>query len=128
MKKLILMTMTAAAICLTACGAPKEEATVVQTYEVVTDDAAAKKMMEDCQPVTMVQYFEMSDGTWKTGEYTYKHRLELRGRMPNAAMDSVFIVLSNRDDITFDQAGRSLYSSNSADQFNPAETVLVALG
>lgn len=45
----------------------------------------------------------------------YRYRLTLTGRMPNAAQDSTFVVLTDRKDLTFEEVSKSLYSSNSND-------------
>ena len=66
------------------------------------------------------------DGTWELDGITYKYRLEITGRMPNAAKSTTYIVLSNTEDITFDQTWRaSGLSSNLADYFDPSVAVIV---
>lgn len=75
----------------------------------------------------MVPYCEMSDGTWQAEGYTYRYRLELSGTLPNAASSSVYTVLTNAPDFTFDKAAKSLYSSNSDDWLDPEEAVIVDL-
>lgn len=68
----------------------------------------------------------MSDGTWECDGHTYKYRLEISGRMPNAAVDSTFVYLSNVDTITFEQAWKAAgLSSNSEDYFAVEDAVLV---
>jgi hypothetical protein len=48
--------------------------------------------------------------------------------MPNAAVDSSFVYLSNIEEIPFDQAYKSAgISSNSDDYFSPEEAVLVEM-
>ena len=37
-------------------------------------------------------------------DHVYKYRLEISGRMPNAAKDSTFVYLSNTEEISFEQA------------------------
>lgn len=64
-----------------------KEPSVVRTYEK-TD---SKEAFENTEPVIMVKHYEMSDGTWKTDDYTYQYRLEITGRMNNAEKDSTFI-------------------------------------
>lgn len=74
----------------------------------------------------MQTYLKMSDGTWKCGDQVYQHRLEITGRMPNAAKDSTFTYLSNLPDITFEQAWKAAgLSSNMNDYFDPKDAVLV---
>ena len=71
-------------------------------------------------------YYEMTDGTFKCEEYTYKYRLEISGRIPNAAKDSTFVYLSNKEDISFEQAWKAAgFSSLSTDYFEPEDAVLV---
>ena len=62
---------------------------------------------ENDKLVTMVRYYEMSDETWKTDDYTYQYRLEITGRMNNSTKDSTFVFLSNIKDITFEQAWKA---------------------
>lgn len=58
--------------------------------------------------------------------YTYKYRLEVTGRLNNAVEDTTYVILSNIEDITFEQAWKaSGLSSNTADYFDPAEAVFI---
>lgn len=76
----------------------------------------------------MKTYYEMSDGTWMCDGVSYKYRLEIKGRMPNAAVDSTFIYLSNVEEIPFDKAYMAAgVSSDTADYFSPEEAVLVEM-
>ncbi len=71
-------------------------------------------------------YYEMSDGTWKCGKNFYQHCFKISGRMPNASADSIFVYLSNLEEISFEQAWRAAgLSSSSDDYFSPKEAVLV---
>ena len=71
-------------------------------------------------------HYENLDGEWVSEGYTYKYRLEITGRMNNAAKNTTYIVLSNTEDITFDQTWKaSGLSSNMADYFDPAVAVIV---
>ena len=73
-------------------------------------------------------YQEMTDGTWKCDGHAYKYRLEIEGRIPNAAVDSSFVFLSNIEEISFEQAYRaSGLSSNLDDYFSSGEAVLVEM-
>lgn len=63
---------------------------------------------------------------WVVGDNTYAYRLEITGRMPNAEKNTTYIVLSNSENITFDQAMRaSGLSSNTNDYFRSELAVLV---
>ena len=100
---------------------------VVKTYDATPEDKISEyiKNGELCYSST---HYEMSDGTWKVKElpYTYKYRLELTGRMHNAVKDSTYIILSNRNDITFEQAWKaSGLSSNTEDYFDVKDAIIV---
>lgn len=71
-------------------------------------------------------YYQMTDGTWMCEGYSYTYRLEISGRMPNAAKDTTLTYLSNIEDITFEQAYKAAgVSSYSGDYFDPDVAVLV---
>lgn len=73
-------------------------------------------------------YYEMADGTWSCDDISYPYRLEIKGRLHNAACDSVYVYLSNRSEISFDEAWRaSGLSSNLDDYFPVEEAVLVEM-
>ncbi len=100
---------------------------VIRTYEI-TDSALSEEYIENNKMVTMVRYYEMNDGTWKTDDNTYKYRLEITGRMGGAAKDNTFVYLSNTEDISFERAYMAAgLSSNMDDYFDPSEAVLVAM-
>lgn len=108
-------------------GNSQKEPSVVKNYEV-TDSELAELYFENDMLVTIVQYYEMSDGTWKTDDYTYQYRLEVTGRMNNAAKDSTFVFLSNIKDITFEQAWKaSGLSSNMDDYFKEEDAKFVGM-
>ena len=100
---------------------------VVRTYEVTDPDLSEQYFAED-KLVTIVKYYEMSDGTWQADGHSYKYRLEITGRMNNAVKDSTFVYLSNIEEISFEHAWKSAgLSSNSDDYFDPEEAVMVAM-
>lgn len=71
-------------------------------------------------------YSEMSDGTWQCGGHSYQYRLEITGRLTNAACDTTFVYLSNLETISFDQAWKaSGLSSHTGDYFPVEDAVLV---
>ena len=87
-------------------------------------DVSIKKTVEG----NYQTYYEMSDGTWKCNDRTYKYRLEISGKIPNAAKDSMFVYLSNIEEIPFERAYMAAgLSSNSEDYFFPEEAVLVEM-
>ncbi len=76
----------------------------------------------------MKTYYEMTDGTWMCDGHLYQYRLEITGRMPNAAVDSSFVYLSNIGEIPFDRAYKAAgISSHSDDYFSPEEAVLAEI-
>ena len=82
---------------------------------------------ENNQFITMITYYKMSNGTWKTDEYTYKYRLILSGKMSGGREQSIsYIYLSNRRDISFEQAWLAAMSSNMDDRFEKKDAVWVA--
>lgn len=126
MKRIIRMTMLTF-ILLSLFGCSKNEPSVVKTYEV-TDSGLTDEYWDNNKLVTMVKYYEMSDGTWKTDNYKYKYRLEITGRMNNAVKDSTYVFLSNKKDITFEQAWKaSGLSSDMNDYFKEEDAKLVAM-
>lgn len=126
MKKIISMVICFTFV-LALVGCSQKEPSIVNTYEVTATELT-KEYLDNDKLVTMVKYYEMSDGTWKTDNYTYKYRLEITGRMNNAAKDSTFVFLSNTKDITFEHAWKaSGFSSNMDDYFKENDAKFVAM-
>ena len=108
MKKLLALFVIFALASIVGCAA---EATVKETFEG-----------------GFRTYYEMSDGTWTCDGYAYRYRLEISGRMPNAAKDSTFVYLSNVEDISFEQAYMAAgLRSDINDYFAPEEAVPVEM-
>ena len=105
-----------------------EDSDIVRTYEA-TDGALSEEYIKNDKLITLIRYYEMADGTWKTDSNTYKYRLEITGRMGGGAVkDSTFVYLSNIEDISFERAYMAAgLSSNMDDYFDPTEAVLVAM-
>lgn len=107
-----------------------DEIYVMETFEkTISADSFEEWIMHT--------YYKMSDGTWRvdlvdeeTGNVetlSYLYRVVLHDRMPNAAVDSNYIILSNRDDITFKQAYMaSGFSSLLDDYFTKEEAMFVS--
>lgn len=122
-----ITTIMAACMLFALCGCSRSTPTVVKTY-AATDPELVDAYWESNELVTMVTYYEMSDGTWKTDTCAYRYRLEITGRNAAAVKDSTFVFLSNRTDITFEQAWKaSGFSSNTADYFKEKDARFVAL-
>lgn len=72
-------------------------------------------------------YYELNDNTWKCKDQVYQYRLELSGRLPNAAEDMSYIVLTNNDKLTFDEVAKSMYSSSLEDSKVVEQSVVVEM-
>lgn len=126
MKKIIRIALITL-LSLSLLGCSPKEPSVVKTYEV-TDAELVDEYFQNDKLVTVVEYYEMSDGTWKTDDYTYQYRLEITGRMSATENDSTFVFLSNIKDITFEQAWKaSGFSSSMDDYFKEEDAKFVAL-
>ena len=123
MKKIISMVLFGAfALSLVACGAKKDKplySDANETEQVVVKEDAIKDGK-------LLDYSENPDGTFEADGITYKYKLGISGRMPNASKDSFFVYLSNLENITFEQAWKAAgFSSNSNDYFDVKDAVLV---
>ena len=108
MRKQWLMGLALSLVLLAGCSASN----VVKTYESDQDSV-------------MVTYQELKDGTWKCEDTVYQYRLELTGTLPNAQADSHYVVLSQREDVTFQEVSQALVSSMAS--LEPVDYVLVEL-
>jgi len=122
MKKIVKITLITLML-FSLFGCAQKEPSVVRTYEVTDSELT----LENDELVTLVKYYEMSDGTWKTDDNTYQYRLEVTGRLGSANQDTTFVFLSNIKDITFEQAWKaSGLSSNMNDYFKAEDAKFVA--
>lgn len=108
MRKQWLMGLALSLVLLAGCSASN----VVKTYESGQDSV-------------MVTYQELKDGTWKCEDTVYQYRLELTGTLPNAQADSHYVVLSQREDVTFEEVSQALVSSMAS--LEPVDYVLVEM-
>lgn len=75
---------------------------------------------------TFATYHKMSDGTWQCNGNSYKYKLEVTDRMPNAVMDSTYVYLSNIEDIPFERAHKAAgFSSSTADYFSVEDAIFI---
>lgn len=95
----IIMSLALCALLFTGCG----KSDIAKTYEQSEQDGIIKT------------YYEMKDGTWQCEDTTYQFRLKLDGRMPNSELDSCFVVLTNNENLTFEEVSKSLYISSFED-------------
>ena len=124
MKKLIVLILTLVCV-LSLVGCSQKEPHVVNTYYSVSDTETTP---EDDEFIILVKHYEMSDGTWKTDDYTYQYRLIITGRIPNAVKDTTYVFLSNIEEISFQKAMMaSGLSSNTEDYFDEETAKFVGL-
>ena len=97
----------------------------VLTENPTGTEAEPEEYAEEYKGMGGEKYYKLKDGTYKYGDYSYKYRLEITGRMPNATNDSTFVYLSNIEDISFERAWKSVFSSNYEMLFSPDDAVLV---
>ena len=94
---------------------------------IVKEVYAVSEALESDDYTVLVEYYEMSDGTWKTDKYSYKYRLVITGKDETAVKDTTYVFLSNLEEISFEQANRSVLSSGSSDFFNEEDAILVEI-
>lgn len=111
---------------LVLCGC-SGEVEVVSIFTETPEELVTERI-EQGEEVTTQTYYELSDGTWKTDDCAYQYRLVVTGRLHNAVKDTTYTILSNIEEITFDQAWKaSGLSSNTEDYFSAEEAVFVAI-
>ncbi len=124
MKKPLFLLMIAV-LMLAGCAA--NTLTVRCTYEQTPLDEIESRT-KDGKEVILIPYEELSDGSWRAQGIVYPFRLELTGRLPHAACDSTYVLLSQSEDISFEQAWKaSGLSSNSEDYFDEEYAIFVAV-
>lgn len=116
------------ALVLGLCGCSQNpEVTVVNTFAATPEELVSERI-EQGEEVTTQTYYELSDGTWKTDDCAYQYRLVVTGRLHNAVRDTSYTILSNIEEITFDQAWKaSGLSSNMADYFDVEDLTFVGI-
>lgn len=125
---IILFWMLICIFGLFGCSQNKAEPYIVNTFEE-TPAELIEEYIENAKVVTTTAHYEMSDGTWLADSHIYRYRLVITGRMNCAARDSTYIILSNSDDITFEQAWKaSGLSSYLNDYFKVEDAVIVGIG
>lgn len=124
-KKILSIFLFVFVIGMFGCSQSKE-ATIKNTFEK-TPLNLIEEYTENSKEVISTTYYEMSDGTWKTDEHTYQYRLIITGKLSNAAKNITYIILSNMENISFEQAWKaSGLSSNQDDYFKAEDAVFVA--
>ena len=104
MKKPLFLLMIAVLLMIAGCAA--NTPTVRRTYEQTP----------------------LSDGSWRAQGIVYPFRLELTGRLPHAACDSTYVLLSQSEGISFEQAWKAGgLSSDLRDYFDAGDAVIVSV-
>lgn len=128
MKKII--TLILAVVCvmgLAGCSQWNREPAILKTYKETPVELMVE-YLDNSKPITTTKYYEMSDGTWKTDIYTYKYRVEVKGRLKSAEKDSSYVILSNTDKIIFEQAWKASGLSGDANEyFKVKDAVIVGM-
>lgn len=98
--------------------------TLERFYQVTPPDQIAEKYDRGEFVITKLHY--KTEEGWFSEGHCYPYRLEISGKLSNAAKNTTYIVLSNTKDITFDQVWKaSGLSSNTADYFDPKDAIIV---
>ncbi|MGN0643220.1 MAG: hypothetical protein ACI4JJ_08730 [Huintestinicola sp.] len=128
MKKIVILIMIMTLmIGFSGCSESENDPAVINTFTQTPEDMIEDKM-NNSEEVILLSYNEMSDGTWQANGYSYKYKLEISGRLSNAEKDTTYVILSNIDDITFEQAWKaSGLSSNSSDYFKTEDAVFAEI-
>ena len=120
----VIVACVAVAVCFLT-NSPSNTHNYSEVYEVTPTDNIQDKYDNE-EFVYQKSHYRAEDGTWVCEGYTYKYRLEITGRLNNAAKSTTYIVLSNSKDITFDQTWKaSGLSSLMSDYFDPEDAVIV---
>lgn len=94
-------------------------------YEETPTEQIKEKYNNEEFVITKKHYYN-TNKEWCANGYTYKYRLEITGRMNNAAKNTTYIVLSNTKDITFEQTVKaSGFGSLLSDYFDPYFATIV---
>lgn len=97
----------------------------LDVYSTTPQDQTEEKYSNE-DFVIAKSHYKNFQGLWVCEGYRYKYRLEITGKMNNSEKNMSYIVLSNTEDINFEQTMKaSGISSNTADYFDP-ETAVIA--
>lgn len=100
MKKIIKkLAATTLIIALAGCGASGPKA--VETYDPGMGNGVVKS------------YTEMDNGTWESGGETYTKCITLTGKTEGSDRETTYTVLTNDENITFEQAAESMSDNGS---------------
>ena len=108
------------ALVLGLCGCSQNpEVTVVNTFAATPEELVSERIE---------QGEEVTTQTFNTYHSQYQYTLLVTGRLHNPVRDTSYTILSNIEEITFDQAWKaSGLSSNLEDYFQAEDAVFVAI-
>ena len=93
------------------------------------DYAVLEEMVSTGRIPVLYNYQLNEDGTYTAENgVTYKEFKRVTGRANNAAKDSYFDILTNKEDITFSDISNSILSSNTEDLLDEEETIILWMG
>ncbi|MDO5156986.1 MAG: immunogenic protein [Eubacteriales bacterium] len=125
-KKLFSLLIIIMSFSFIGCS-QNEKVKVIKTYQT-TDAENIQDCFDKNQSVVIVEYSELSNGTWECKDINYRYRLEISGRMGGAVKDSTYVYLSNMENISFEQAWKAAgYSSDMNDYFDAKDAKLVEM-
>lgn len=90
----------------------------------ITDETGKQK---EKFVTAIATYYQKEDETWYMNGVTYQYRKKLAGTIPGAEKETVFLVLTNKEKITFEEVARSTYTSNSQELLDESETRIVEM-
>lgn len=94
-----------------------------------TPEEQIEEKMDNAEYVITKTHYQNDDGIWYADGYSYQYRLEIIGKLNQAVNNITYIVLSNNEDITFEQTWKaSGLSSLYTDYFKPEDAVIVESG
>lgn len=70
----------------------------------------------------IIKKSRFKDSMWHTDKYSYKYKLHLTGKLPKADEDIIFVVLSNNENITFDDISKTIFDRKK--DFNEEDFIL----
>lgn len=121
MKRFLGLVVLMFLLSFAGCIRDKNPEPIVNKVYEVSESSASDDF------TVLVEYYEMSDGTWRTDKYSYEYRLVITGRDDTAVTDITYVFLSNLEEISFEQASNSILSSNASDFLNEEDAILVEI-
>ena len=91
-----------------------------------TPEEQIEEKMDNGEYVITKTHYQNDDGIWYADGDSYQYRLEITGKLNQTVKNITYVVLSNTEDITFEQAWKASGLSNLyTDYFKPEDAVIV---